>query len=141
MSRRFTPEQEKILATANDKLANEAMYIEAGKFNQTSDASERREMLQRLIAQSADELEDAGWWDERRQALVPPGRVGVFVCGGSLPHLDGLDERHREPCVVAPVAHHQRRMRSSRYDRNPGALREGRGEVERVRERGRVRSR
>ena len=34
------------------------MYIEAGKFNQTSTASDRREMLQRLIAQSADENDD-----------------------------------------------------------------------------------
>jgi len=55
-----SPIEEKILATANEKLNSEAMYIEAGKFNQTSDASERREMLQRLIAQSADEDEDAG---------------------------------------------------------------------------------
>uniref|UniRef100_A0A7S4BGX6 Uncharacterized protein n=1 Tax=Chrysotila carterae TaxID=13221 RepID=A0A7S4BGX6_CHRCT len=55
-----SPIEEKILATANEKLSNEAKYIEAGKFNQTSDANERREMLQRLIAQSADEDEDAG---------------------------------------------------------------------------------
>jgi hypothetical protein len=39
----------------------QAKIIEAGKFNQTSNASERREMLQRLIAQSTDELDtDAG---------------------------------------------------------------------------------
>ena len=46
----------------------------------------------RLLLELAHEaLEDAGWWDEAARALAPPGRVGVFVCGGSLPHLDGLD--------------------------------------------------
>ncbi len=50
-----SPIEEKILATATDKLNSEAMVIGAGKFNQTSDASERREMLQKIIAQSADE--------------------------------------------------------------------------------------
>jgi len=49
-----SPIEEKILATANEKLDQEAKIIEAGKFNQTSDASERRETLQRLLAQSAD---------------------------------------------------------------------------------------
>ena len=53
-----TPIEEKILATANEKLDQEAKVIEAGKFNQTSNAVERREMLQRLIQQSADELND-----------------------------------------------------------------------------------
>ena len=43
-----SPIEEKILATANEKLDQEAKFIEAGKFNQTSDASERREVL--LIA-------------------------------------------------------------------------------------------
>ena len=52
-----SPIEEKILATANEKLTMNATAIEAGKFNQTSDATERREMLQRLIAQSADALE------------------------------------------------------------------------------------
>ena len=52
-----SPIEEKILATANEKLTMNATAIEAGKFNQTSDATERREMLQRLIAQSADTLE------------------------------------------------------------------------------------
>jgi len=44
-----------------------------------------------LLELAHEALEDAGWWDEAAQALAPPGRVGVFVCGGSLPHLDGLD--------------------------------------------------
>ena len=55
-----SPIEEKILATANEKLDAEAKIIEAGKFNQTSNASERREMLQRLLAQSADEPEEGG---------------------------------------------------------------------------------
>lgn len=53
-----SPIEEKILATANEKLDQEAKIIEAGKFNQTSDASERRETLQKLLAQSADEGAD-----------------------------------------------------------------------------------
>jgi len=53
-----SPIEEKILATANEKLDQEAKIIEAGKFNQTSDASERRETLQRLLAQSADDQGD-----------------------------------------------------------------------------------
>jgi superfamily II DNA/RNA helicase len=53
-----SPIEEKILATANEKLDQEAKIIEAGKFNQTSDASERRETLQRLLAQSADDNAD-----------------------------------------------------------------------------------
>ena len=56
-----SPIEEKILATANEKLDQEAKIIEAGKFNQTSDASERRETLQKLLAQSADDAgEEAG---------------------------------------------------------------------------------
>ena len=50
-----SPIEEKILATANEKLETEAKIIEAGKFNQTSDASERRETLQKILSQSADE--------------------------------------------------------------------------------------
>ena len=53
-----TPIEEKILATANEKLDREAKIIEAGKFNQTSNASERREMLQRLIQQAHDDEHD-----------------------------------------------------------------------------------
>jgi ATP-dependent helicase STH1/SNF2 len=53
-----SPIEEKILATANEKLDQEAKIIEAGKFNQTSDASERRETLQKLLAQSADDTGD-----------------------------------------------------------------------------------
>jgi len=56
-----SPIEEKILATASEKLTSEALYIEAGQFNdRSSDAGERREMLKRLIAQSADSLEDEG---------------------------------------------------------------------------------
>ena len=55
-----SPIEEKILATANEKLDQEAKIIEAGKFNQTSDASERRETLQKLLAQSADGGDDEG---------------------------------------------------------------------------------
>jgi len=50
-----TPIEEKILATANEKLDHEAKVIEAGRFNQTSNASERKEMLQRLIMQSVND--------------------------------------------------------------------------------------
>jgi len=53
-----SPIEEKILATANEKLDQEAKIIEAGKFNQTSDASERRETLQKLLAQSADDTSE-----------------------------------------------------------------------------------
>ena len=38
-----SPIEEKILATANEKLDQEAKVIEAGKFNQTSNALERKE--------------------------------------------------------------------------------------------------
>ena len=53
-----TPIEEKILATANEKLDQEAKVIEAGKFNQTSNALERKEMLQRLIMQSVNDDDD-----------------------------------------------------------------------------------
>ena len=53
-----SPIEEKILATANEKLDKEAKIIEAGKFNQTSDASERRETLQKILAQSAEDAAD-----------------------------------------------------------------------------------
>ena len=55
-----SPIEEKILATASEKLDTEAKIIEAGKFNQTSTATDRREMLQKLISQSADDLGDDG---------------------------------------------------------------------------------
>lgn len=70
-----SPIEEKMLATANEKLDQEAKIIEAGKFNQTSDASERRETLQKILAQSADEAaEEAGipTDDEINEMLARP---------------------------------------------------------------------
>ena len=69
-----SPIEEKILATANETLDAEAKIIEAGKFNQTSNASERREMLQRLRA-VADEPEEGGIEDEdENQMMARPNR-------------------------------------------------------------------
>jgi ATP-dependent helicase STH1/SNF2 len=75
-----SPIEEKILATANEKLDQEAKIIEAGKFNQTSDASERRETLQRVLAQSADDdVDDAIPTDEEINEMLarPNATLGM----------------------------------------------------------------
>ena len=92
-----SPIEEKILATANDKRANEAMYIEAGKLNQQSDASERREMLQRLIAQSADELEDEGIPNDTdiNELMARPNVARGLSYEQEVSHFAQMDEEAR----------------------------------------------
>jgi len=47
--------EEKMLATAKDKLENEAMVIQAGMFHEGHDADERRRMTMHLIKEGNDE--------------------------------------------------------------------------------------
>ena len=95
-----SPIEEKILATANEKLDAEAKIIEAGKFNQTSNASERREMLQRLLAQSADEPEEGGIPEDEdvNQMMARPNPALGLSREQELERMRQLDEaRLREP--------------------------------------------
>ena len=89
-----SPIEEKILATANEKLNQEAKIIEAGKFNQTSDASERRETLQRLLAQSADDAADEAGIptdEEINEMLARPNAVLGLSREDEVQQLNALD--------------------------------------------------
>ena len=93
-----SPIEEKILATANEKLDQEAKIIEAGKFNQTSDASERRETLQRLLAQSADEsVEEAGipTDEEINEMLARPNHKHGLTRDEEVARLNEMDAERR----------------------------------------------
>ncbi len=71
--------------------------LELSLWGLTAERAATMSREQRLLLELAHEaLEDAGYWDEKDQRLRLPGRVGVFVCGGSLPHLDGLDQLRAE---------------------------------------------
>ena len=66
---------------------------------------------QRVLLQLACEaLDDAGigYGDDSSPQAPSRQRVGVFVCGGSLPHLNGLDEMRSsapDAYFAAEVAH------------------------------------
>jgi ATP-dependent helicase STH1/SNF2 len=98
-----SPIEEKILATANEKLDQEAKIIEAGKFNQTSDASERRETLQRVLAQSADDdVDDAIPTDEEiNEMLARPNATLGMTREDEVEFLNQMDaERGETPGLL-----------------------------------------
>ena len=96
-----SPIEEKILATANEKLDQEAKIIEAGKFNQTSDASERRETLQKLLAQSADDAEEAGipTDEEINEMLARPNPIHNLTREEEVTRLNQMDAEAQQLAV------------------------------------------
>ncbi|KAL1499698.1 hypothetical protein AB1Y20_011893 [Prymnesium parvum] len=93
-----SPIEEKILATANEKLDTEAKIIEAGKFNQTSTATDRREMLQRLLSQSADEMAEDGGIptdEEINEMLCRPNEERGMTQEDELAFYNEMDARRR----------------------------------------------
>ena len=103
-----SPIEEKILATANEKLDQEAKIIEAGKFNQTSNASERRETLQRLLAQSADDAADEECipTDEEINEMIARPNVELGLSRGKRLRSSigsmSMRSRRGEKCKSAP---------------------------------------